>query len=184
MAARCVLAPLVALVAVSSALVTPVTERRLRPEGDPMKLHPAWEGDLVDMAVGACFGGCCGAVLGVTLQRVAGALALVASNCAFSAVLLKLAASHGYVTVHEEALRDTANFWLDKVQKFPFLRKLGGGKRRRRRKNRRRRHDESTLSFLDALGDVEQLEEIATRNEHAVLGVIAGFLFGFLRVVA
>jgi len=162
----------VSLVCRSSALIGAATlERKVEPMGDPMKLHPAWEGDLVDLGLGACFGGACGAVFSVALKRLAGALALVASNVAFTAVVIQVAASQGFLTVNKDALRDFASRYVEKLRSLPILRNFREDTKKRRKK---------AMSFLDAIAD-GRIEDLASRNEHAVLGVLCGFLIGFLR---
>ncbi|KAJ8610096.1 hypothetical protein CTAYLR_007099 [Chrysophaeum taylorii] len=145
------------------------------------KVHPAWDGDCVDLVVGACFGGVAGVVFSFTLTRVASAVVMAASNIAFSALVIWLGTAQGFLSVHTNVIRNQAGSWLQWARALPIIRKIDA--RRRRRWARTRRRTDPELSFLHLLdgGGVEQLEEIATRNEHAVLGVMVGFIFGLIK---
>lgn len=149
------------------------------------KMHPAWEGDFVDVVVGACVGGVAGLVFSVMLSRLASAVVMAASNIAFSTAVIKLAQAQGFVTVHGKAIRDAAAGVLERVRALPVVRKLDARRRRRNEGRRQQRHRklDGSVSFLNVLdgGGVETLEEIATRNEHAVLGVCVGFVYGMVK---
>lgn len=146
------------------------------------KLHPSWEGDCMDLAVGACFGGVAGVVCAFTLSRLANIVFMTFSNVAFTAAVMKVSASQGFITVHTKTIHNAASQLLAHLRNLPVVRKLDA-RRRRRIDNRRKPYQES-IGFLHLLSDgagVDKIEEIATRNEHAVLGVLLGFLFGILR---
>lgn len=148
------------------------------------KMHPAWEGDCIDVILGACVGGVAGIVFSVALSRLASTVVIATSNIAFSAVVIKLAASRGLITVHGKAIRDSLVHAFERFCSLPFIRKLDARRRRRdTQSTNRRRVDSGSISLLNFLegGGVEQLEEIATHNEHAVLGVCIGFVYGMVK---
>lgn len=184
------------VVTAASAMVHPplVVEEPLRDGVEPVlvrgggrekavskpKLHPGWEGDIMDLTVGACFGGVAGVVCAFTLSRLASVVFMTFSNVAFTAAVMKVSASQGFITVHTKTIHHAASQLLAHLRNLPVVRKLDA---RRRRRLNKRPYKES-IGFLHLLSDgggVDQIEEIATRNEHAVLGVLVGFLFGILR---
>mmetsp|Transcript_4052 Transcript_4052/g.5687 ORF Transcript_4052/g.5687 Transcript_4052/m.5687 type:complete len:204 (-) Transcript_4052:56-667(-) len=189
------------LIDISLSLVTTepriVHERSFPPSADesiqnrdqgPIKLHPKWEGDFSDLCIGAIFGIITGGIVSMAVQKVANAITLIASNLAFTTVVLKYGTSQGFITIHTDAIRTATNQLLENIRSLPIIRKLD---LRRKRKEKSgtylrfyRRKNRENLSFLHLLanGGLDQIEEIATRNEHAVLGVLLGFVFGILRV--
>lgn len=130
-----------------------------------VKMHSDWDGDCIDVVVGASVGGVAGTLFSVTLARLASAIKYAGPTVLLASAVLKVAEAQGFVTVHSQEIRKTICRGLEKLLALPILRRLDDCGRRRE----------------GNLHEVDRIEEIVTRNQHAVAGAVVGFIFGVLR---